>query len=316
MPSPQHQINKILPPLHNAHETNLIYGMGFMTAAVLIIPGIDVFAKLLGPTMSAGQIVFYRFLVQTFLLTPIIIYREKWHIPPNTLMLQLLRGVLLAAATVFFFAALTALSIAEAISIFFVEPLILTILSAIFLGEVIRARRIIAIIVGFTGALIIIEPSFVNVGFAALYPLGAAICFAFYVLLTRKLSHQVEPIQMQWVVGIAASTVLLCGLGIGEAIQIPVFKAGIPHGVEITWVISLGIIATIGHLALVHATRYAPASTLAPLQYLEIIGAVVFGYLVFGDGLSLSTIIGVSIIIASGLYIFYRETRVYGRKAK
>ena len=279
---------------------------------MLIIPGIDVFAKLLAPTMSTGQIVWYRFAVQSIIITPIILYNRLWVLPKGTFITQFARGVLLAGATLFFFAALSALTIAQAIAIFFVEPLILTVISALFLGEVIRARRIIAIIIGFIGAMIIIRPTFMNVGAPALYPLGAAVCFAFYFLLTRKLSGKANPFQLQWMVGLSAMIVMGVCLLIGEQTGIGVFQMSLPYGIEISWVLGLGVAATIGHLFLVFATRHAQASILAPFQYLEIISAVVFGYLVFGNTPDQATLIGVSIIIASGLYIFYREAQLRG----
>lgn len=293
--------------LRQQEDATPLRGVTLMIIAMLIIPGIDVFAKLLSPTMSSGQIVWFRFFVQSLLLTPIILYQRIWQIPEGTLLIQFARGVLLASATVFFFASLTALSIAQAIAIFFVEPLILTIISALFLGEVIRIRRIMAIIAGFIGAIIIIRPTFIDVGAPALYPLGAALSFAFYFLLTRKLSGRVRPFQMQWIVGLSATFVLTLALILGEATGLGVFQASLPKGIEISWVIGLGVVATIGHLFLVHAVRHAEASLLAPLQYLEIISAVVFGYLVFGNTPDQATIIGVSIIIASGLYVFHRE---------
>ncbi len=301
-------------PDHNADGLSPIRGpvrgMVLMAMAMLIIPGIDVFAKLLAPTMSAGQIVWYRFLIQSLLLAPIIISRRLWVLPDGTVVMQFTRGILLATATVFFFSALSALSIAEAIAIFFVEPLILTVISALFLGEVIRIRRIMAIIVGFIGAMIIIRPAFINIGAPALYPLAAAFCFAFYFLLTRKLSGKVDAFQMQWMAGISATLVLGVALLLGGAAGINAFDRSIPQGHEIVWILSLGMIATIGHMFLVHAVRHAEASMLAPFQYLEIIGAVIFGYLVFSDTLDLATVIGVSIIIASGLYIWRREAKL------
>ena len=287
-----------------------IRGMVLMAIAMLIIPGIDVFAKLLTPTMSAGQIVWFRFFVQSLLITPLILYYKLWQLPQGTFWLQVSRGILLAAATVFFFAALRDLSIAQAIAIFFVEPLILTLLSALFLGEVIRIRRIMAIVIGFIGALIIIRPTFFNVGMPALYPVGAAFCFALYLMVTRKISDKVHALQMQWMVGLSATGFLSLLLLLGEATTMAVFQASLPHGINIIWVICLGLVATVGHLTLVHALKKAPASVLAPFQYVEIIGATVFGYLVFGDGLDLTTIIGVSIIISSGLYLFYRENQL------
>ena len=277
-----------------------------MVVAMLTIPGIDVFAKLLSSELSAGQVTWFRFVVQTALITPIVLVLGHYRLERGTIFLQAMRGIMLAGATVFFFAALVKMSIAQAIAIFFVEPLILTIFSALFLGEVIRARRIIAVIVGFIGAVIIIRPAFTNVGVTALYPLGAAVCFAFYMIFTKQLKS-VHPFQMQWMVGISATIFMSVFLLIGDQSGWPVFEMSQPQGIAILWVISLGVVATVGHLVLVFALKHAPASLLAPFQYLEIISATVFGYLVFGDGLDLATIIGVSIIIASGLYIFHRE---------
>ena len=259
-----------------------IRGMVLMAIAMLIIPGIDVFAKLLTPTMSAGQIVWFRFVVQTLLITPMILYLRLWHLPKGTFLLQVSRGGLLAAATVFFFAALSDLSIRPLP--FSLLNLILTLLSTVFLGEVIRIRRIMAIIIGFIGAVIIIRPTFFNVGMPALYPLGTAVCFALYLMVTRKISAQVHALQMQWMVGISATVFLSLLLLLGEATDLRVFQASSPNGIEILWVICLGLVATIGHLTLVHALKKAPASVLAPFQYVEIIGATVFGYLVLEMG--------------------------------
>jgi len=303
------------PPLipkssETADHPEMVRGMVLMTVAMLLIPGIDVFAKLLTSTMSAGQIVWFRFFVQTLLITPLILYYRLWRLTEGTLALQISRGILLAAATVFFFASLRYLSIAQAIAIFFVEPLILTLLSAMFLGEVIRIRRIMAIVIGFIGALVIIRPTFFDIGVPALYPLGTAMCFALYLMVTRKLTAKVHPLQMQWMVGISATISLSVMLMLGHQINWAVFDASLPQAIQVLWVILLGLIATVGHLLLVHAFKKAPASVLAPFQYVEIISATVFGYLVFGDGLDAPTIIGVSIIIASGLYLFHRENQL------
>lgn len=286
-----------------------------MALAMLMIPAIDVFAKLLGQTMSPGQVVWFRFFVQSLLITPIILYLGEWRVSPGTVKVQIARGVLIAAATLFFFAALNYLSIAAAIAIFFIEPMILTILSVIFLGETIRMRRIFAILAGFVGALIVIRPSFAAVGLPALLPLATAVCFAFYVMLTRTLTERVNPFQMQWMVGLSALTVMSLALVLGEFSGIDVFRASLPEGIEIAWVFSLGLIATVGHLMLVLAVRDAPTSLLAPFQYLEIIGATVFGYLVFDNIPDLETILGVAVIVASGLYLFHRES-VNARKGQ
>ena len=299
-------IRNLLSTLSSDDTQNPLKGMILMVVAMLIIPTLDVFAKLLTDQISAGQIAWFRFVLQTLLITPFILYFRLYHIPKGTVILQAMRGIMLAGATVLFFAALIKLSIAQAIAIFFVEPMILTILSAVFLGEVIRIRRILAIIAGFIGALIIIRPTFLAVGITALYPLGAALCFAIYVIITRQLKN-VSPLQMQWMVGISATLFMSLAVMIGHHTGWSMLIPGTPEGIAVLWVGCFGVIATIGHLILVVAVKHAPASLLAPFQYIEIISATIFGYWIFGDVLDQPTIIGVSIIIASGIYMFHRE---------
>ena len=147
-----------------------------------------------------------------------------------------------------------------------------------------------------------------SVGMPALLPLATAVTFAFYLLLTRRISGIVNPFQMQWVVGLSAVLVMSIALACGEGLGISPLIPSLPQGDAVLWVIGLGVVSTIGHLLIVFAMRRAPASLLAPFQYVEIIGATLFGYLVFGDLLDLESIIGVIIIIASGLYLFHRES--------
>ena len=138
-----------------------------MCAGMLIIPFLDVFAKLLGTTHGPFEITFWRFFMQTALMMPFMLTLKLWTVPAGTLFLQAIRGLLLAMATVFFFAALKHLPMAEAIAIFFAQPMILTVLSALMLGERLRARRIGAIVAGLGGTLIILQPSILIFGWAA-----------------------------------------------------------------------------------------------------------------------------------------------------
>ena len=282
-----------------------------MILAMLIIPGSDAFAKLLSETISAGEIVFFRFLMQSLLLLPIVLARRQLlatlAFAPG---IQLARGVALTAATVFFFSALKYMPLAESISIFFVEPLILTLLSAVLLGEAIRARRITAIIIGFIGALIIIRPSFSLFGWASLLPLCAATCFAFYMVLTRHISRKIDAWQMQFSTGVMALTVAGCALIFGFSTGVEALIPSVPHFVTAPLIIGLGISATLSHVLLTMALRQAGANALAPFQYCEIIGATVLGYLVFSDLPDKQTILGVAVIIASGLYLLHRESSI------
>lgn len=289
---------------------NVTTGIIQISAGMLIVPILDVFAKLLGNDLDPVEVTFMRFIMQALLMAPFVIYFRLWTIPRGTLLLQSARGVLLAIATVCFFAALQHMPIAEAISIYFAQPMILTILSALLLGETIRARRIIAIIIGLIGTCVILQPSIMVFGLPAIYPLGSSISMAFYIVLTRRLAHEVNPFQMQFMVGVVAMLVLGFALLIGNQLGLPGTRIIMPTMQHIWWVIGMGLAATIGHGFIVLAAAHAPANVLAPFQYLEIIGATLFGYLVFGDVPAPSTVIGVIIIISSGLYLFYRERQL------
>lgn len=284
-----------------------------MCAGMLIIPFLDVFAKLLGATHGPFEITFWRFFMQTALMLPFVLTLKLWTVPADTLLLQAIRGLLLAMATVFFFAALKHLPMAEAIAIFFAQPMILTVLSALILGERLRARRIGAIVAGMGGTLIILQPSILIFGWAATLPLGSALSMALYMVLTRKLANDVNPYQMQFLGSVAA----MIGLGMvvlaGTAFSIPGAGMSMLTGGEILWVVGMGVAATLGHAFIVFAAGKAPANLLAPFQYVEIIGATALGYLVFSDIPAKSTVIGVGVIILSGIYLFHRE-RVAARR--
>ena len=278
-----------------------------LCAGMLIIPFLDVFAKLLGMAHGPLEVTFWRFLMQTVLMLPFVVVLRLWRVPAGTALLQAGRGLMLALATIFFFAALQHLPMAEAIAIFFVQPVILTVLSALLLGERLRIRRIMAILVGLAGTLIILQPSLVIFGWPAALPLASAASMAIYMVMTRQLSSTVHPYQMQFMGSVASMMVLALLLAVSAALGFSDSIIVMPTMVEISWIIGMGVAATLGHAFIVWAAVNAPTNLLAPFQYVEIIGASLLGYLVFGDVPAPSTIAGVGIIVASGLYLFHRE---------
>ncbi|MDH3743305.1 MAG: DMT family transporter [Hyphomicrobiales bacterium] len=279
-----------------------------MIVFALIAPGTDIFAKLATRTVPPGEVALARFIVQLVLLLPVVIWRGAFrNLTIMTIASHALRGLLLGIATVCFISAVQQMPVADAISIFFVEPMILTILGGLLLGEQVGWRRYAACLVGFLGAMIVVRPSFDELGWVALLPIGTALAFAFYLLLTRHLAPREDPYAMQGYAGLFGGlfvgTALLIGNGTGSAIFDPVW----PDLNGWLLMLGVGVMATISHLFLVFAFRKAPASVLAPLQYLEIVAATIFGYLVFGDFPDVLKWLGITIIIGSGLFIFWRE---------
>jgi S-adenosylmethionine uptake transporter len=171
--------------------------MVMMIVAMLFLPGIDAIAKWLSGSIAAGQVTWSRFFFQILFMAPLLLRtRGPWL--TSLLYLHALRGAFITFATLFFFSGLKYLPIADAISIFFIEPLLVTLMSAVLLGEKVGWRRFCAISIGLLGALIIIRPSFAEVGWPVLLPVGAAVCFSFYILLTRKLVQTEDPIRLQF----------------------------------------------------------------------------------------------------------------------
>jgi drug/metabolite transporter (DMT)-like permease len=208
-----------------------------------------------------------------------------------------------------FVTTLKVMAVADAIAIFFVEPIILTILGSIFLKETIGWRRYSACAVGFLGAMLIIQPSFEEVGYIALLPVVSAFCIAVFALMTRVLSHREDPWAMQFQTGLwgifFCAVILFVGYGSGSDI----IDTAMPDLPAFAYLLGTGIAAAVTGILAAYAYRAAPASTLAPLQYLEIVSATVFAWLVFGDFPDALKWLGILIVIASGLYIIWRERR-------
>ncbi|MCH9671568.1 MAG: EamA family transporter [Gammaproteobacteria bacterium] len=284
--------------------------MLLMIIAMLIVPGIDGIAKWVSDSLSAGQVTWSRFVFQSLCLLPLALARRHlW--ARSSLRWNAVRGLLLALTTGLFFFAIKFLPLADAIAIFFVEPLMLTLLSAVLLKESVGWRRYGAVVVGMVGALLIIRPSFAEVGWVAVLPLGAAGCFSLYLLITRRIAGEEDPVNMQFFVGVFGAAFMTGVLALGSVTGWAATTLTSPTPFEWTLLLGLGVIATGGHLLIVYAFQRAPASLLAPFQFVEIVGATLLGFVLFDEFPDAVTCLGIAIIVSSGLYVFHRE-RVLG----
>ncbi|WP_120499984.1 DMT family transporter [Roseovarius sp. EL26] len=298
--------------MDQANRTSL--GILMMVGFAILAPVMDACAKLIGDGLAVGQIVTTRFIFQTAILLPIATYYGWLHRPTkHETSLHLARAVLIIIATSFFFTALRYMPIADAISIFFVEPFILTLLGAWLLGEQIGPRRYIACIIGFAGALLIIQPRFIDIGFAAFLPLVTAMCFAFYLILTRQMATRMHPITLQAYTGIAALIIALPLLWGFDGSGFSPLDPSWPDQHELWLLVILGLIATMSHVFISFALSLAPASLIAPIQYLEIVSATILGYYIFNDLPDRMTFLGIFLIVGSGLFVFLRERHMERR---
>ena len=249
-----------------------------MLGFCVLAPVHDALAKLVGDTVSLALLVAVRYGMQALVLVPFCLLTGRpLGLSPRLLRLTALRTLLHVAALGTFFAALRYLPLADAVAIVFVMPFILLLLGRFVLGEEVGPHRLAACAVGFVGTLMVIQPSFAAVGAPALLPLAVAVLFSLFMLVTRRIAHDADPMTLQAASGVMAAAVLLPLAALAPAAPATVTGAD--------WLILLvmGVLGTVAHLLMTWSLRFAPSATLAPMQYLEIPFATLLGWLVFGD---------------------------------
>lgn len=287
-----------------------LQGMALMASCMVVLPMMDAIAKYMATfeTMSPGQVTFYRFFFQLVVLAPLFFWSVGSLRNVQRPWMNLLRGALHASASLMFFTAVKYMPLADVFAIYFVEPFMLTILSALFLGEKVGWQRWLAIIVGFGGAMIVIQPSYAIFGWTSLLPVACAALFTLYLFLNRALGDSDTPLTMQMMSGIGGTLLMGAVLLLGSRSGISDFEMSLPaSSLGLTLLVILGSLSGYVHLLVVRAFRMASISLLAPFQYFEIISATVLGYLLFSDFPTPSKWLGIAIIVASGLFIIWRE---------
>jgi len=288
-----------------------LLGILLMLGFCLLAPMGDSIAKTLGDTIPVGQLVTIRFAVQALLLLPIVFLSARsLMMSPRILWLTFLRTLLHIIGIAAMFVSLKYLPLADAIAIAFVMPFIMLLLGRYVLKEEVGMRRLLACIVGFIGTLLVIQPNFAEVGAPALLPLVVAVDFALFMLVTRMIAKEVDPISLQTVSGLMASAMLIPLLLIGGSIGLTIFMPVTPVAFDWVLLLMLGTLGTFAHLLMTWSLRFAPSATVAPMQYLEIPFATVIGYIIFKDFPNGLALIGIAITMAAGLYVIFREQSV------
>lgn len=284
-------------------------GILLMLGFCILAPLGDSIAKLLGGLIGLGVLVFVRFSIQAAILLPILYLRgDTLRLPAKTLPLILVRTLLHICGITLMFLGLRYLPLADALAIAFVMPFIMLILGHLVLKEEVGIHRLTACAIGFVGTLFVIQPNFASVGAPALYPLGVAVVFALFMMVTRQIAKKLDPIKLQAISGLQASLMLVPFLILLP--QHPEFVMETPDIRTMLLLLALGLLGTFAHLMMTWSLRFAPAATLAPMQYLEIPVGTVIGYLIFKDLPNGLAALGICITIGAGLYIILREQRL------
>lgn len=286
------------------------FGIFFMILFCALAPLGDAFAKMLvtgSAPIAVLQILLVRYGVQPLLLTPLALATGRsLRMSPRLLGLTALRTALHMAAIFMMFTSLRFLPLADAIAIAYVEPFIMLLIGHYILHEMVGTRRFAACVVGFLGVLMVVQPSFAEVGAPALLPMGVAVAFALFLAVTRVIAKEADPVSLQAVSGLMAFAALSVAF-----IAMPTLNwepvSGELWSIQWSLLIGIGVLGTAAHLAMTTAMRFAPTTVLAPVGYLEIPFATAIGLALFGDFPNNLAFAGIVITLAAGLYILYRE---------
>ena len=288
--------------LKNNH--NLFKGILFFMTAILVISVVDTICKLFTKELHAIQIVWGYFIgINLTLWVFFFLKGEKLSklMITDRPILQILRPAFLVCSISSLFVGLTYLPLAEATAIGFVAPLFITILSVPILKEKVGIHRWTAILIGFTGVIIIIRPGGEFWQFVSIMPLLGAIFFALFQIFTRLLSGTEKTFTTLFYTGLG-------GLG-WSSILVP-FVWVVPSQIHILVFLAIGTLGALAHLCMINAFDFAEASLLAPFNYTKLLWVTVFGYWVFDDIPSLDMWVGSGVIVSAGLYVLYREKKV------
>ncbi len=271
-------------------------GILMIMTAVAMFSVMDSIAKYLSRFYPVTGIVWARYTFHLLFVIAFLGPRMKFGlVRTRHLGLQIARGILLAASSMFFFSAVKFMPLAEASSISFITPVLATLLGVFLLKEKVEPARWLAVAAGFIGVLIIIRPGSGIFSWVALLPLATAASFALYQILTRKLAGVDNPYTSIFYSGLIGTVVLSAVLP---------FHWTMPRNIaHALLLLSIGFLGGLSHLILIRAYDRAAVSTLAPFSYTQLIWVILLGYLVFGDFPDHWSITGMAVIMASGIYI-------------
>ena len=283
-----------------AHRTEVLKGIGFMCIAISILPFLNAAAKLSVEQHAVVQVVWARYAVHLFLVVLLFAPRRGLRLlSTRQAGTQLSRSALLLGSTACYFTALQVVPLPTAAAINFTSPIIVTLLAIPMLGEQVGWRRLAAVCAGFAGALVIIRPGTAAVHPAGLLVMGSALLYAFHQILTRRVSAR-DPPETSVTYMVVVGTVVMSAI-------LPWFWRTPESLTGWLLLLSTGCFAAVGHFFVVKAFQYAPASIVSPYSYGQLLGAAVLGYVIWDHVPDRWTWLGAAMIVASGLYIAYRE---------
>jgi drug/metabolite transporter (DMT)-like permease len=280
-------------------KQNTPAGIGLMLFGFLLFSATDALAKWMAGIYAPGQMLLVRSIASTLVISPFVLrvgirsllaVEQPW--------LHVLRVVFATTEVLCFYWAVSGLALADAMTYYLAGPIYVTVLAALFLNERIGWRRWSAVAVGFLGVLIALKPSSGVFNYHALVAFTGSVLYALFLVVTRRLRRTPDLTLAAW---------QMVGTLIAGAVVAPFAWRPFVHALDVPMLAMLGVTALVAIMAVNRSLKLAPASIVVPYQYTLIVWAVLFGYVVFGDIPSWRVLLGAAIIVAAGLYIFFRE---------
>ncbi len=275
-------------------------GIFWMVMTGLLFVAVTGMVRHLGTDMSPVQAAFIRYLFGLLLLTPVILRVVNFMRDPRVMGLHATRGVVHGIGVMLWFFAMARIPIAEVTALGFTSPIFITIGAALFLGERLHAHRVGAVLIGFGGALVVLQPGFQVINIGSIAQLIAAPLFAISFLVAKRLTRTESSPAIVAYLSIFVTLTLL-----GPALA--VWRT--PTLIELGWLFGVAACATAGHYTLMQAFRAADLTVTQPIQFLQLVWATLLGLMVFGEQPEIWTWVGGGMIVASATYIAHREGR-------
>jgi drug/metabolite transporter (DMT)-like permease len=289
------------------HSHQPLRAATLIAAALLCFATLDATSKHLSQTWNVPLLVWARYIVHFALMTIFLGPRYGYSLVRTQRPLaQFMRGLLLVAVTGFSMAAFRIMPLAETTALIFVTPLIVALLAGPMLGEKVGLTRWLAVLTGFGGMLLIVHPGGALATEGVVYTMIAAVCYALYQIQTRKMTATEKPLTLVFYTALAGAITM--------SLVLPwIWRGPVPSPTDTALICSLAIYGGTGHFLLTLAFRYAPASTVAPFLYGQLIWAALLGWLFYDHLPDMLSITGIAVIVVSGIAIVLIEQMATGR---
>jgi len=275
-------------------------GIFWMAVTGILFVAVTGIVRHLGTDMSAVQAAFIRYVFGLILLTPVL-FRVGSFVRERKIMgLHAVRGVIHGIGVMLWFFAMAKIPIAEVTALGFTAPIFTTLGAALFLGEKLHLHRVGAVLIGFGGVLVVLQPGFQAINIGSIAQLVAAPLFACSFLIAKRLTRtESSPAIVAYLSIFVTLTLLPPALIVWRT----------PTLVELGWLFATAVCATLGHVTLTQAFRSADITVTQPIQFLQLVWATLLGLTLFGEQPEIWTWVGGGMIVASATYIAHRESR-------